>query len=102
MSKVILILNKMPNSCKECMLVDNREFYSPITERWESWHCRRNCNPINIESNIRPDWCPLAPLPETYAPIDCEGLYEIDEYYINGLVDGWNACIDEIQGENNG
>ena len=99
MSEAVLVLDRMPDSCKECILVDNREYYSPITERWEKWHCRKSCNPIDIESDVRPNWCPLRLFPEKYEPIDCKGACDVEDYYDGGLVDGWNACINDILGE---
>ena len=39
---------------------------------------------------IKPDWCPLNPIPEKQIN---NNLY--DEYY-DGFNAGWNACIDEI------
>lgn len=46
----------------------------------------------DCESKLRPDWCPLKPLPE-------KSTIENDMVdYQCGLVDGWNQCIDEITG----
>lgn len=47
----------------------------------------------DYESESRPDWCPLKPLPE-------KSIIENDMTdYQCGLVDGRNQCIDEIAGE---
>jgi len=56
--------------------------------------CKVNARDI-IDLSIRPDWCPLKPLPEKFDDEkerklgDFEPLFKI----------GWNACIDEITGE---
>lgn len=48
----------------------------------------------DYESESRPDWCPLKPLPEkNKAPKVADG-YEL------GYEDGWNKCLEKIAGEN--
>ena len=49
----------------------------------------------DYESESRPDWCPLKPLPEkknTTAPVS---NYEVQKNLFAG---GWNTCINEIIG----
>lgn len=47
----------------------------------------------DYESESRPEWCPLKPLPE-------KNTIENDMIdYQCGMVDGRNQCIDEITGE---
>jgi hypothetical protein len=56
--------------------------------------CRVNNRDIT-DLSIRPDWCPLKPLPEKFDDEkerklgDFEPLFKI----------GWNNCIDAITGE---
>lgn len=45
----------------------------------------------DYESELRPDWCPLQPLPEKMT-----GVASTDHW--NSIKAGWNACIDEITG----
>jgi len=53
--------------------------------------CRVNNRDIT-DLSIRPDWCPLKPLPE-------KNTIENDMTdYQCGMVDGRNQCIDEIAG----
>ena len=44
----------------------------------------------DYESESRPDWCPLKPLPEKSTPEN-----DMTDYQ-RGMVDGRNQCIDEI------
>lgn len=46
----------------------------------------------DYESESRPDWCPLKPLPEK----DTKNHFP-DEFE-DGYAAGWNGCIDEITG----
>lgn len=78
MSKSVLMIDT-PKYCALCVLRSgvNHPF------------CRVNNRDIT-DLSIRPDWCPLKPLPEkrdtkmTGADWNC------------GYNDGWNACVDEI------
>lgn len=47
----------------------------------------------DYESESRPEWCPLKPLPEE----DHENYYP-DEWE-DGYSDGWNACLRKITGQ---
>ena len=84
--KAILVID-MPEKCIYCPVYDNDGIYP--------------CKAIDIEETedynelTIPSWCPLKPMPEKK---------EIKEVpiYLNDLLDfdrGWNACIDEILGE---
>lgn len=78
MSKSVLVINT-PKYCALCVL------RSGVLHPF----CRVNNRDIT-DLSIRPDWCPLKPLPEkrdtkmTGADWNC------------GYNDGWNACVDEI------
>ena len=78
MSKSVLVINT-PKYCALCVLRSG--VHHPF--------CRVNNRDIT-DLSIRPDWCPLQPLPEksdtkmTGADWNC------------GYNDGWNACVDEI------
>lgn len=76
MSKAILILDgEMPKCCDEC----------EIFNRYEYLCCGGKVNPR--ETHTKPIWCPLKEMPDKYGDIE-------DDYMV-----GWNACIDEIEGE---
>ncbi len=79
MSKSVLVM-KTPENCYSCCL---RE---PV-RNWS--YCAVKLKRIE-DSSVKPDWCPLKPLPE-------KSTIENDMTdYQCGMVDGWNACIDEI------
>lgn len=86
MGKAILVLDKIPDKCRECILVDNREFYSAETSRWERWECRKTCRAVNIYSDTKPEWCPLKEEPERMFT-----WHDEDDYAV-----GYNDCIDNI------
>lgn len=50
----------------------------------------------DYESESRPDWCPLKPLPEKKEYINSVSNIEATK---NIAAAGWNACLDEITGE---
>lgn len=78
MSKSVLVIDT-PKYCALCVLRSG--VHHPF--------CRVNNRDIT-DLSIKPDWCPLKPLPEkrdtkmTGADWNC------------GYNDGWNACVDEI------
>jgi hypothetical protein len=80
MSKSVLVLDT-PKYCASCAL------RSGILHPF----CRANRRDIT-DLSIRPDWCPLKPLPEKMT-----GVAQTDHW--NSIKEGWNECIDEITGE---
>lgn len=80
MSKSVLVMDT-PENCDSCCL--RRE---PI----------RNCPCCAAklkrikDPGIKPDWCPLKPLPEKNTAEN-----DMTDYQC-GMVDGWNACLREI------
>ena len=86
MSKCVLVMD-MPISCDECPLFGSH--YSDMT-------CKANGRSINYPypKDERQDFCPLRELPEKANHPDwCDG----------GRYDkGYNACIDELLGEEHG
>lgn len=79
MSKSVLVINT-PKYCALCVL------RSGVLHPF----CRVNNRDIT-DLSIRPDWCPLKPLPEKIT-----GVARRD--YWNSIKAGWNGCIDEITG----
>ena len=82
MSKVILVI-EMPEYCAECPCCDEcvemcRQMDSPIIE-------------VNGECE-KPGWCPLVPMPER------KSIRAVCNEYEDGVADGWNACLDAIEG----
>lgn len=79
MSKSVLVM-ETPENCKSCIHVGTFRYF-----------CRINCRDIT-NPNVKPDWCPLRPLPEKFK-------WKKEMTYWSGTRDGWNICIDEITGE---
>jgi len=68
--KAILVID-MPSNCKDCNKL-----------------VRKGCLKGDYRKEQRPKVCPLKPLPQ-----------KIEGYIDYEYGDGWNACIDEILGE---
>ncbi len=83
MSKSVLVM-KTPKYCAVCVLRSG--VHHPF--------CRVNNRDIT-DLSIRPDWCPLKPLPEKMAIP--RGARNVDglEYAA-----GYNTCVNEITGGN--
>ena len=79
MSKSVLVIDT-PKYCALCVL------RSGVLHPF----CRVNNRDIT-DLSIRPDWCPLKPLPEKMT-----GVAQTDQW--NSIKAGWNGCIDEITG----
>lgn len=85
MSKSVLAIDT-PENCRSCYL-------RGLTLNLQ--YCRGKLKDIK-DTSVKPDWCPLKPLPEKFDNKkdrklgDFEPLFKI----------GWNACIDEITGGN--
>ena len=86
--KAILVIDKMPESCKDCRLkyFDNGDdaYFGGSTER-----CVIDGSEISISG--RYDDCPLRPLPEKKKGTTYK--------YYPAYTLGWNDCLDEIKGE---
>ena len=83
MSKSVLVIDT-PENCNSCDLCGG------------TFHVFCELNHRDIEDfSIKPDWCPLKPLPEKreyIVPINnVESQKDI-------VAVGWNACIDKITG----
>ena len=80
MAKVMLIID-MPNKCAECQL-----FYNTAGTKM--------CEAIGILVECeekRQEWCPLREVPQ-------KKEYNHYQDYGQVLIEGYNACIDEILG----
>lgn len=79
MSKSVLVIDT-PGKCDSCMYIGTFHAF-----------CRINCRDIK-DLSVRPDWCPLKPLPEE----------KEEEYWRSKLslawIRGWNTCISKITG----
>ena len=96
--KAILVID-MPNCCAECplMLWDAKsEYYGACCPTLKEVNCVADSYKENENKGIKPDWCPLKPMPEKSGLVhqDVDGWWKLSEYSR-----GWNECIDEIMGE---
>lgn len=79
MSKSVLVIDT-PENCNSCDLCGG------------TFHVFCEVNHRDIEDfSVKPDWCPLKPLPEKMT-----GVASTDHW--NSIKVGWNGCIDEITG----
>ena len=86
MAKAVLVMDN-PESCFGCNFL-----YCGGDTNLDSCQAREEARPVDSETYKKPDWCPLRELPEK----------KETNYYMNnkgkGIVEGWNACLDEITG----
>lgn len=82
MSRSVLVIDT-PENCYSCYL---RKLIRDLP------YCAKKLERIK-DSMVRPDWCPLKPLPEK------SNIEEDMTDYQCGLIDGRNQCIDEITRE---
>lgn len=88
MAKAVLVMD-MPESCVEC----NLNYMIPLGSRLR---CHAFALGKAIDSNTRkkPKWCPLRELPERETEMTDED--DLGKDYVRGTMDGWNACLEEI------
>ena len=110
MSKGIIVLD-MPECCVtpecrvKCPLAWNAQFCSKFSPKglnttngeWEEIYAK----------GIRPDWCPIKPLPEKLPEYELVSYTDGDgniskRTKLNPENCGWNACIDYMLGGTNG
>ena len=97
MSKGIIVVD-MPTGCYRCscsitknwQCSMNGEHYCGITDRKVSDYW-------NHEPSLKPDWCPINPMPERKALTgDVSNTTKMGEELVRA---GFNACLDEIEGK---
>lgn len=81
MSKSVLVIDT-PETCYSCYL-------RKLIRDWS--YCAVKSERIKNEM-VKPDWCPLKPLPEKNTTEN-----DMTDYQC-GMIDGRNQCIDEITG----
>ena len=81
--KAILVLDKMPNSCEECIV------------RCDGYSAKEYAQ----RTVTKPNWCPLKFLPPKLDENDWHRMFSglFSERVAKGY--GWNACLDAITGE---
>lgn len=92
MDGAILVLEKMPDNCRECPC--GKDISNPV-ETCILCKAANGCV-INNESEQRPNWCPLSPVPEKKEVMGM-GRITLRDFEHRGKQMGWNACIDAIK-----
>ena len=85
MNEAILVLKHMPDMCISCPISDYSIQGRP--------YCKANKRHLDSFC-YKPEWCPLEYIPD-------KKIRDYPQYdrYITGYDDGWDACINEILGE---
>ena len=87
MSKAILVMDEMPKNCLKCPIGKNISIPLETCIQCPIGKCV-----IDEEVMIRPDWCPLKPMPSKKdKPTKSESVACFNS--------GYNSCIDEILGD---
>lgn len=85
--KSVLVIDTPPH-CMDCPIATMIK--DKARDKWEAY-----CNPcgkFNEQTMEKPEWCPLKPMPQRRLAT----TEDITDLY---LKEGWNACIDELLGE---
>ena len=92
MSKAVLVIND-PMFCCNCPLTQRSrktdEYFCGIAHQTdEDYYWEK----VDMEAEVKPNWCPLKPLPE-------EDNKEHHIEWSRGYQAGWNDCINAIYKE---
>lgn len=99
--KAVLVIDK-PECCVNCDLCVHEE-HNYDEEYWDDYYrciiANKDCGECYDDLLQRQEWCPLKPLPRK---LDTSGWYKkfsgkVTEREAKGY--GYNACLDEILGE---
>lgn len=83
MAKGIIVLDDIPVICAECD-------FAIATQNKQYLHCvAKN----RIIYGAKPNWCPIKLTPDKKDVKNAENMTTL------GWIEGWNACIDEIESE---
>ena len=101
--KSVLVIDT-PNNCSECpcCYVSENDWGDFISARCQMKY-KGFVDKYSEYNKGRPSWCPLRPLPKYLGFKDTET--ETTDWHFGDnfdRADGWNACLDEILGEENG
>ena len=96
MSKAVLVMD-MPSSCMECPVGQNESIPLETCIRCPLGKCV-----FGAETETRPDWCPLKPMPEKKKERYGMTRQTSNEHWetygeeTDSVAVGYNACIDEL------
>lgn len=79
MNKAVLVID-MPECCDDCKLSD-------YSDSWELYCCYTG----EAVDKIKPDWCPLKPVPKKVQVMYGDDSQDWDK--------GYNSCVEEIMDE---
>lgn len=86
--KVVLVMDA-PTTCTDCPCYD-----------YIHGVCAKTHKDCELRKQEKPTWCPLRPLPSKKVPVFDPNSASYDEEYEKRIIDeinGWNACIEEIE-----
>lgn len=90
MRKSVFVMDGIVEKCVECRFWESRY----------SMYCTLKEDENGItDPEEKPEWCPLRPLPERKGHTTPISNYDVQK---NIFARGWNTCLDEIVGENDG
>lgn len=93
MSDKALSVMEMPKNCDQCKIRAINLAWCNIARKSTSHYPSGK----PMDERIRPDWCPLKPMPEKK---ECDLLSVGSKIRI--WREGWNACIDRVLEEKHG
>lgn len=99
--KSVLVM-ETPKNCYECQFSctngnDTDCGYCELEMYFIDGEVVINEEYFDFESEVKPDWCPLKPLPEKNKASKVADGYELG--YAKGYEKGWSDCFNEITGE---
>lgn len=91
--RCVLVMD-MPSGCIKCPLYDYVPSSCFLTNKFQN----------NISDDFKPDWCPLREFPKKKNSMNLNSIMEkckdrdsiMDSILKQFIVDGYNACIDEL------
>ena len=92
-NKSVLVIDT-PECCNECKLCYH-EYYITHTETYCTVH--KSDVFIAVDKHIKPEWCPLSPLPEEIKlKQDEDTVYDTYSLLMRHYAKGWNEFREEI------
>lgn len=85
MAKGIILVN-MPDKCDNCKMCFDNEYY-------DQFECYFKPGEEIKPDEERPDWCPIKLIPDKKDIKNAENMTSL------GWIEGFNACLDEIEGK---
>ena len=87
MAKAVLVIDDMPECCADCAC----SYFEKGSKKLNLICCATGEDASNVG---KPDLCPLRELPEREE--EMTDADDLGKDYVIGTMDGWNACLEEI------